>query len=67
MTMTNDYALYFILMSMMKFILLFLAEYSTTFITLIWRLCGCWITEKLAPTQSETIFGLSSIDKQLLF
>ena len=34
------------------------ADYSTDFITLIWRLCGCWITEKLAPTQCANIFGL---------
>ena len=34
------------------------ADYSIAFITLIWMLCGCWITGKLAPTQSDTIFGL---------
>ena len=33
------------------------ADYFTGFITLIWRLCGCWITEKLAPTKSDIIFA----------
>ena len=31
-------------------------EYATAFIMFIWMLCGCWITEKLAPTQSDINF-----------
>ena len=27
------------------------------FIILIWMLFGCWMNEKLAPTQSDIIFG----------
>lgn len=54
-TMTNDYALYLILMLIMKF-LLFLQNYATAFITLIWRLWSCWITKKSAPIQSDFIF-----------
>ena len=34
------------------------ADYAAAFITLIWRMCGCLITEKLAPTQSDIIFRL---------
>ena len=33
-------------------------DYASAFIRYIWTLCGCWITEKLAPTRSNIIFGL---------
>ena len=42
-------------------------NFADYFIMLIWRLCGCWITEKLAPTQTNTILDSPSIDKQLLY
>ena len=35
-----------------------IGNYFTAFIMLIWMLCGCWINEKLAPTQSDNIFRL---------
>ena len=35
-----------------------IGNYFTAFIMLIWMLCGCWINEKLAPTQSDIILGL---------
>ena len=35
-----------------------IGNYFTAFIMLIWMLCGCWINEKLAPTQSDIIFRL---------
>ena len=56
MTMTNDHALYYF-DAKIEIPTMFV-DYAKAFIMLIWRLCGCWITEKLALTQSDIIFGL---------
>ena len=56
MTMTNDYVLYYF--DATNEVQTIFTDYSTAFITLIRRLCGCWIIEKLAPTLSNIIFSL---------
>ena len=43
------------------------ADYSTACFALIWRFCGCWITEKKHQLSLTQFLDSSSIDKQLLF
>ena len=49
--------LYFVLMRKLIFILI-LQNQATAFVTLLRQLCGCWITGKLAPTQSNVILRI---------
>ena len=36
-------------------------DYATACNTLIWRSCGCWITDRLTPTQSDNICGVGGV------
>ena len=62
MTMTNEddwwQWLYIIFCFDANVIHTIFAYYARAFIILLWGLCGCWINEKLAPTQSDIIFRL---------